>query len=58
MYVVISPFMSCTDLHGPHRSLEEAKQCFDHIEQPEEGIAVNPATGKCIHAIATVATDT
>ena len=57
MYVVISPFMSCTDLHGPHRSLEEAKQCFDHIEQPEEGIGVNPATGKCIHAIAAVATD-
>ena len=53
----ISPFMRCADLHEPHWSLEEAKRCFDQIDQPEDGIAVNPATGKCIHTIAAVATD-
>ena len=49
--------MRCADLHRPHRSLEEAKHCFDQIEQPKDGLAVNPATGKCIHTIAAVATD-
>ena len=57
LYEVFSPFMSCTDLHGPHRSLEEAKRCFDQIDQPKDGIAMNPTTGKCIHTIAAVAAD-
>ena len=57
LYEVVSPFMSCSDLHGLHRSLEEVKRCFDQIGQPEDGIAVNPATGKCIHAIAAMAAD-
>ena len=57
LYEVCSPFMSCTDLHGPHRSLEEAKRCFDQIDQPKDGIAMNPATGKGIHTIAAVSAD-
>ena len=57
LYEVVSPFISCSGLHGPHRSLEEAKQCFDQIGQQEDGIAVNPATGKCIHAIVALAAD-
>ena len=57
LYEVFSPFMSCADLHGPHLSLEEAKQCFDQITQPGDGIAMNPATGKCIHTIAAVSAD-
>ena len=57
LYEVFSPFMRCADLHGPHRSLEEAKRCFDQIDQPQDGIAINPATGKCIHVIAAVAAD-
>ena len=57
LYEVFSPFMRCADLHEPHRSLEEAKRCFDQIDQPQDGIAINPATGKCIHVIAAVAAD-
>ena len=57
LYEVFSPFTRCADLHRAHRSLEEAKRCFDQIDQPEEGIALHPATGKCIHAIVAVASD-
>ena len=57
-YEVFSPFMTCADIHGRHQTLEEAKRCFDQIDQPEDnGIAVHPATGKCIHAIAAVTED-
>ena len=47
-------FIRCAELHGPHQTLQEAKQCFDRIDQPEDGIAIHPSTGKCIHAIAAV----
>ena len=50
-------FIRCADLHGPHQTLQEAKRCFDQIDQRQDGIAVHPSTGKCIHAIAAVAED-
>ena len=57
-YEVFSPFMTCADIHGRHQTLEEVKRCFDQIDQPEDDdIAIDPATGKCIHAIAAVSED-
>lgn len=57
LYEVFSRFTRCADLHGAHRTLEEAKRCFEQIDQPEDGIAIHPATGKSIHAIAGVDAD-
>ncbi len=50
-------FQRCAEIHGSHNTLQEAKACFDQIEQPADGIAIHPSTGKCIHAIAAVAED-
>ena len=31
--------------------------CFDQIKQPDDGIAIHPVTGKCVHVIGALTTD-
>ena len=54
-YDVLSPMVSCTDLHGAHGRFKDAIDCLEQIiEQNGGDIPVNPLTGKYIHAVAAV----
>ncbi len=54
-YDVLSPMVSCSDLHGAHRRFKDAIDCLEQIiEQNGGDIPVNPLTGKYMHAVAAV----
>ena len=54
-FEVLGLITRCSEVHGTHPSLLEAKQCLSDITDRQGGaLRVHPMTGKYIHAIAKV----
>lgn len=54
-YEVIDLFYRCSEIHGPHSTLEDAAGCFAQLTQRYSGdIPVHPVTQKYIHRIVAV----
>ena len=54
-FEVFSPFVTCAEAHGVHRTLSEAAACYNEIVKQNGGaLTAQNSTGKHIHAIGKV----
>ena len=54
-FEVFSPFVTCSEAHGVHRSLREAAACYNEIVNRNGGaLPLRNSTGKYIHSIGKV----